>query len=219
MSKHWAKEEVHHSFLVSLVDKILNWVTHNRDHVLGGAVGLIVIVLLGFYFVSRQQMINEHAWDNLFEAQQLAAMGKLPEAIQQADAINKDYSRTGASGYAVLLKGDILFETGKYKEAADVYQKILDAGRPDKLVPFALSDIASCKQALADYSGSIDTANSFMLKYSNNALAQHVLLTLAISQELAGKATDSINTYKRIKNDYPRSYEAELAGFKLGDKK
>ncbi len=219
MSKHWAKEEVHHSNLVSIVDKSLNWITSNREYALGGAIGIVVVALLGFYFVNRQEMINEHAWENLFTAQQAAAMGKVPEAFQQLDSLAANYSRTEAAGYAVILKGDVFFDNGKYQESADVYKKILAADRPAKLVPFALSNLASCKQALKDYTGSIESANTFLGKYPTHALTQHVLLTLAISQELAGRAADAVHTYKRIETEFPRSYEAELAGFKTGAKK
>jgi len=218
MSKHWAKEELHHSFIAGQTDRFLNWLLTHRDYALGGAVAVVALGVLSFYFVVRHGRITEVGWEKYFQAQQYAAAGKMDESLKLLDDISGKYSGSSAGTYAALFKADLLFDSGKFKEAAPVYQSAA-AGARQKLLPFALSGLAAALQASGDYSGSIDAANRFLDKYSAHFLAQQVYLTLALSQELSGKAAEAASSYKKLRDLFPNTYGAEIAAFKLAPKK
>lgn len=214
MSKQWVKEELHHSLLAQKLDAVLNWVAHNRERALGIAGGVVAAFVLAGVIVSKHAAARDNAWQKFFIAEQLASGGKLEDCIRQLDDVASQYSRFDAAGYATLLKGDLLFETGKYPEAAQAYEHLANSG-PGALIPFALSGLASAKQAAKDYPGSIAAANKFADKYSTHFLAQQVYLTLAISQELSGDRVGAVSSYKKITGTYSNTYSEEIAKSRL----
>ncbi|MFA5161523.1 MAG: tetratricopeptide repeat protein [Elusimicrobiales bacterium] len=218
MSKKWVKEELHHGFMSRHADACLTWIVHHRDHMLGSAIAVAAAGLLVVYLAMRHNRIAEAAEQKFFVAQQTAAGGGVDAAIKQLDSLATEYPRADAASYGSLLKADLLFETGRFKEAADTFSAVEKSG-PARLTPFAMSALASSKQAMGDYMGSVAEANRFLDRYSDHFLAQQVYTTLAVSQELAGRKADAEATYKKLEGLFPGSYGAETAKAKLTAKK
>ena len=208
MSKHWAKEQLHHDGLASGVDKTVSWVRRHRDFMGGAAITIAVLGLLTMYFLSRREKMREEAWDKYFQAQQLAYESKTDESFKLLDTLQKNFSRSEAAGYAALFKGDLLFELKKYPEAAQAYAAL---PQDPRLAPFAELGILQSKSAGGDTAGAVAAAQAFTAKYPDNPLTPQAYLTLARAYQAQGNTAASQETYKTLSSLFPESVWAGIA--------
>ncbi len=193
-------------------DKALTWIKHNRETFIGSVVVFAAAVLFGIYFFVHYRDLRDTAWKNLFIAQQIGYAGNIQQAQQQLAAIETSYANTSAAPYAAMTEGDILFAQGKFKEAGDVYAKILG----DRNVgPFALYALGKSREAAGDLAGAQAQYSDFLSKNPDHFLAPEVHISLARTQEMAGAADLAKTTYEKIVLLYPDTAWAMQAKARL----
>ncbi|MBI3550389.1 MAG: tetratricopeptide repeat protein [Elusimicrobia bacterium] len=189
----------------------VSWANANQQKTLGVA-GAVVGALALIVFVAYQYNKNrETAWERLAFAQSYFYQGQGDKSIEQLKEIETQFAQTPASGFSTLFAGDVLFRSGKYKEAAQTYQRLIERNRPPAAAPLALSGLAAAQEAAGDCKSSMDSANQFLREHQDHFLAPQVHATLARCQESLGMKDLAKATYERMVVLYPESYWAQWA--------
>ena len=198
--------------LLSFISGTKKFVKNHRNSVIAAVVILVLAVVLGYAYTTHVQKTREQSWAAYYNAQ-LAVM-KDPSAISQLDGVGLQFPGTQAAQYAQLLKGDILYAGENYAQAADAYEPLLNAHN-ELLRTVATMSLAATRQAVKDYDGAINLMTPFIQKNPTSFALPQAYFTLAMSQELAGKKTDAVETYKQIAANYANTYFGTIAKDKL----
>ena len=183
---------------------------------------IVVIVLIafgGFFFVQSKKTATNQAAANDFAK----AMEKLPQSFSQAtgdwngfnaslDEFLKTHPNTSFTPSAYLYKGKAAFSLKKYDEALSAYQ----TAKKDLSAPYVYlaqegEAIVLMQQEKWDQSKAIWTS---LVDKKDNPLKDFHLYNLALVQEQMGNHEDSLNTYKRIIDEFPSSTYADTAKIK-----
>ena len=183
--------------------------------VVGGTVVVIAVVWAAIAcYLAHQEKVRQNSWAQYYTAQVALFTQGQAQATQAVEALTAAYPNSDASYYGQLLLADLLFTQENYAQAADVYQKLLTAHNAHVRTIAAIS-LAGAQQATQDYAASIKTAQEFIAHNPTSFALPQAYLTLAISQELSGDKTAAIETYKKILEDYTKTYFGVFAKDKL----
>lgn len=196
----------------SRFDAALGWIRENRETFIGSLVILLAVIVFSVYFIIHYRGLRDTAWKTLFIAQQQAGSGNFPQALQQLSAIETSYGSTSAAPYATLLKGDMLYAQGKFREAAAEYSKLLNA---KEMAPFALYSAGKAKEAEGDLAGAQVQYSDFLMKAPEHFMAPEVHASLARVQLLSGNAALAKTTFEKIVLLYPDTAWAMQAKARL----
>jgi tetratricopeptide (TPR) repeat protein len=145
----------------------------------------------------------------------MALMTEGAEAgFAQLDRVAADFKNTPAAGYAMLLKGNILYSQENFAQAANVYKELLNSSNKMLKTEASLS-YAAALQGAQDYPASIEVMKDFIATNSKSFALPQAYLTLALSQELAGQKDEAINNYKHLLENYTKTYFGTFAKDKL----
>ncbi len=215
MGKHWARQQVKQDELQDTLAKGVKWALANRQTAGIGAVASIALLLFGGLALHRWQTNKDEAWDRLGMAQALAFSGNPPAALQQVDALVQAQPGATASGFGLLLAGDMLYQEGKYQDAAARYSELLQNGSPKQLLSYALSDLTITQEALGQLDASAASARRFLDTYPDNFLAPQVHACLARVLMAQGKTDEAKATLQKIALQYPETSFAAWAQAQL----
>jgi len=207
--KHWsAKSDLKHDELKDAIEVAFDWVVANRGQAaaIAGAVAAVAGII-GLVFYSRHARENA-AWNDLTQAESLAAAGKFADAQTQLAVVAAEGGIPG--GMARLLDGDIRYQNGQYDQALDLYSKAADEA-PESLKPFALADKISALEALGKPDQCVAAAQSFLDTRADNLLAPQIHATLARCQLTEGQADAAKATLQKIALQYQGTFWEQWA--------
>ncbi|MEA3307067.1 MAG: tetratricopeptide repeat protein [Elusimicrobiota bacterium] len=199
-------------------ETVLLWIKENRETFIGSLVIVLAIIILGSFFTLRYSQLNKAAWKELFMAKQQSRMGKLDLANKSLAKIETGFSNTTAAGYALLLKGDIMFSTRKYEDAVKAYIMASDFAKPETIVPVALSNIGKTREAKRDFDKAIISYKNFLSQYPEHFLAPEAHFSIANIYAMQNKKKEARSVYEKIAILYPQTLWAESAKSILGVK-
>ena len=207
--KHWsAKSDLKHDELKDALEVAFDWVVGNRAQAAAIFGGIVVAgLIVGLLFYSRHARENA-GWNNLTQAESLAASGKLDEAHALLAQTAADGGMPG--GMARILDGDIRYQQGQYDQALDSYNKAADEA-PESLKPFALADKAQALEAAGKPDQCVAAAQSFIDTRGDHLLAPQVQATLARCQLAEGQAEAAKATLQKISLQYQGSFWEQWA--------
>ncbi len=207
------------------------WVAANQKYILGG-VALIAIVILGYLGFQKfiQEPKEQEAANEMFKAQQyfdLAVNGNstVKDSIYNL-ALNggegkygfleiiENYGGTKAANLANYYAGFAYLNTNKYQEAINY----LDEFKSDDemLGPLALGGIGDAFSQL----GQLDEALGYYEKAAkakdNNFTTPKFLLKAGITAISLNKPAVAIQYLERVKEEFPKSVEANQVDVHLG---
>lgn len=211
-----AKPAEEKDLLVSFFSHIWKSCKKHSKTVLTVLAIVLVIVLVACFCISYQHKRTENSWAAYYRAQMTLASGDMTTGLQQFDALAKDFPNTPAANYGQLLKGDILYSRENYAQAVDVYRPLLNA-KQEMVRTVASLSLAAALQATNDYQGSADVASDFIAHNSKSFALPQAYLTLAMSQELAGKKQEALDAYKYLLDNYTQTYFGAVAKDKIAD--
>lgn len=177
--------------------------------------GIIILILLyigyqRFYLAPRaDKAVNE-----MYKAEEYATIDSLTQKAIEGDgsypgfeAIAEEYSNTKSANIANAYLGGLYLRAGKFQEAIQALGKYTETGSPvlDPLVTGLLGDAYS---ELKDY----EKAASYYKKAAegkDNAFTTPLFLKkLGLVYEAQNNYEDALNSYTKIKKEYPNSFEA-----------
>ncbi|MFA6317656.1 MAG: tetratricopeptide repeat protein [Elusimicrobiota bacterium] len=214
MGKQWAKQQIKTNELQDFVDSSIKWIAANREKVLFGAVIVVLAGALAGFAIFRHIKIRDDAWDRLSMAQAYAFTGRIDEALKQLAEIQKDYSSSPASSYAIIFEGDILYRKGSYKEAASAYSRAMERGGKG-IEPLALADLGIAQEASGLYTEAKDTSRRFLDTFPDHFMAPTVYASLARSLGRLNQTDDQKAALQKMTLQYPDTFWAAWAQAKL----
>lgn len=198
--------------LFSFISGIAAFTKKHKKSVLTGVGILILAAVVGYAYAAHVKNVQEKSWAAYYTAQ--VAMRNNPLDVSPLDGVSIQFPNTLAAQYAQLLKGDILYAQENYAQAADVYEPLVTSANETLRTDATLS-LGAARQAINDYEGSVKVLTKFIQDNPKSFALPQAYLTLAMSQELAGKKQDAVETYKLILADYTKTYFGKMAKDKL----
>jgi len=200
--------------LTLFVTKVIDYCkTHAK--LVGGIVLLIAVVwAAAALYCNQQEKIRQNAWAQYYTAQVALLTQGQEQATQQINALVAAYPDSNAAYYGQLSLADLLFAQENFAQAEDIYQQLVQAKNPHVRLIATLS-LAAAQQATQNYAASIKTAQDFIAANPTSFALPQAYFTLALSQELSGDKTAALQTYKKILEDYTKTYFGVFAKDKI----
>lgn len=200
-----------------LLDRVQEKYEANKNYVYV-ALAAIVIVVGGFWWYGKSKaektlVANSKVWKPEFnfakDSFNLAINGEMDAAGYQTEgfaAIANNFSGTDAGEIALYSVGVSQLNLGNFQAAVDALEDVtfndLVLGAVAKgALGDAYYELGKVDKAISAYKSAVNHSN-------NNFTAPVYLKKLASAQEDAKDFEDAIESYKRIKTDFPESREA-----------
>ncbi|MBO7238508.1 MAG: tetratricopeptide repeat protein [Elusimicrobiaceae bacterium] len=200
--------------LTLFVSKLIDYCkTHAK--LVGGVILLIAVVWTSTaLYLNHQEKVRQDSWAQYYAVQTALLTQGQEQANAAAQSLAATYPDSDAAYYAQLLLADLLFSQENFAQATETYQKLLQAKNPHVRTIAAVS-LASAQQATQNYAASIKTAQDFIAANPTSFALPQAYFTLAMSQELSGNKTAALDTYKKILEDYTKTYFGVFAKDKI----
>ncbi len=203
-------QETLSSYVLKLID-----VCKAHKTVLLTAVIAIAIVGGGWgLYSSHKEKVMQNSWAQFYNAQLLLLTQGPAQGIAAIDQLNADYPGSDAAYYGRLMQADLLFTEENYAQSVDIYKELLRAHNP-YVRQIAAVSLGAAQQAVQDYAQSIETLQKFITENPSSFALPQAYFTLAISQELSGDKTAALETYKKVLEDYTKTYFGVFAKDKI----
>src|SRR5687768_2599772 len=210
-----------------------------RSHSRGVGVAAVLIglalLLVGGYFFWRNNR-EEKAGSLLADALATAQAPIIPPAIGTAPVVGSfpnERARTEAALPKLLSAADayptskagiearfqaatLLTEVGRYPEAIQRYQEVIDRDRKGIHGQTARLGLASAVSLSGDHDRAIQQLQTMSAETDGAIPVDAVLAQLARAYERAGKTSEAGQTWKRIKDEFPESIYMQEATQKAG---
>ncbi len=193
------------------IERIVRWIRENQERFWAITGTSLLLVLLVFLLVQRQQKERDAAWSELGAAQNQLSQNNLAEARKSLDAWETRFKGSSANSYAMFLKADLAYRTSDYAQAAQVYGELAQSGNPEILRPLALSAQVASEEMAGRYPQAQALAQTFLEKYPDHFLAATLYLAQARLAEIQGDSAAASAVYERIVLLFPQSPWSALA--------
>ena len=201
-------------FILSSLISALDFCKKNKKGVLTALGILVLAAVIGYAYSTHVKNVTEKSWAAYYTAQVQLLGGNQEEGFKQIDALNADFPGSDAAEYAQLFKGDMLYASENFAQAADVY-KPLTGSTNETVYTVASLSLASSLQAAKDYKASAEEMTKFIKQNPKSFALPQAYFTLAISQELAGNKTEALEAYKHLVENYAKTYFGSVAKDKI----
>jgi tetratricopeptide (TPR) repeat protein len=215
MGKGWARQEAKTNEIASVIEQIVLWTKFHQQIAVWGGAGILAAAVLGGTLTYRHFAGREEAWGKFALANSLAYSGRPDQAAELVKKLEEEHPGTLAAGHAALLAGDILFQQGKFKEAAAAFRGLAERTADKTLLPLALADTGITLESSGECKEAVSTEQTFLDAYQDHFLAPQVHASMARCLGALGDAEKAKAAYERIVFLYPDSYWSEWAKNKL----
>ena len=229
-------QERHHlkqNEFVSTVATATHWYQHNQGTVVGGAIAIVVVVLLGsgyFWFQHRNQ---EQAGSLLGVAMTIYQAPVVPPssvpgatqapgsyssekaryeaALKAFEDVANQYPSSTAGLAARYHSGETLMSLGRADDAKKAYQTVIDKAGSSIYGPMAKLGLASVMLASGQSDQAIKAFEEMAAQRDGVVPVDGVLMQLAAAYQKAGKSAEARTAYKRVVDEFPDSPYAQSA--------
>lgn len=204
MAKQWVRQhEVQRDEVQDFMERSVLWVEKNRQTAMTAAAVTLGVLLLGGLFAFQARSSRNRAWERLGMAESLAYSGRPDQAQEQLKQLRDEQSGSAAAGFGGVFAGDLAYQKGDYKEAAQAYLQVVERGTPPAVQPLALSNLALSQEASGQAKEAVVTAQRFLETYPDHFLAPQAHAALARAQAAAGMGEQARSTLQKIALQYP----------------
>jgi len=141
---------------LTLEEKVWEWVKANQKTVVIAAAAILIVAAVVFG-VRKYGAYKEAQAMALYGQAQAGGAPKpedVPKVLQRLAAVAERYPNTKAARYAQLERANLLYNQGRYAEAAKVYEDALGRFKAgDDLEALAKQGLALCRLSLGDLAG------------------------------------------------------------------
>lgn len=199
MPSQWVKEELKKDFLLSSVEKTIEYFKTNRDKAIAGGVIVFVVVVIAYLSAARFHKSNDLAYEQVGYTAIYLKSGDFDATIKLADQILSSHPGGVQGGYARFYKGEALYRKGNFEEAAKSYlaalpylKKVQDMGA------MILFDTGNSYESAGKYSEAIANYKKFAEEYPAHYLLAECQLGQARCLEAAGDIKAAAELYQNI---------------------
>ncbi len=121
-------------------------------------------------------------------------------------SIVKDYGSSKAGNLAAYYAGLCYLKQGDYQNAIEYLKKYNN--NDQVFAPLALGLIADCYLELGDQQSAVSYYEKAANKNANDFTSPMHLVKLGMTYEIMGNYAKALDTYKKLKKDFPNSNEA-----------
>lgn len=182
------------------------------------AAGIVVLVLL---YIGYQSLYlaprAEEASNEVFKAETYAQIDSLQKLAISGDGsypgfeqIAEEYSNTPSANIANAYLGGLYLRQGSFQEAIAALEKYTSTGSP-VLDPLVIGLLGDAYSELEDYPKAAAQYKKAAELKSNDFTSPLFLKKLGLVSEAQSDFKTAVDAYKKIKSEYPRSYEASIA--------
>jgi tetratricopeptide (TPR) repeat protein len=207
------RQELRRNWLVQLYARALLLYEENRQLVYGLGIGVLALILAIPGYVYYQQRQAEQANELLGRILPVYEQGNYEQALngngQQAGLLTlaDDYGGTDAGNLATFYAATALYEQGKYDRALTYYQRF--EKNNDFIGASAYAAEASIYENRGDMQTAAERYEQAAEQYQNKLTAPRYLLEAGKAYEEARGFAAAEEVYRRIKQEYPDSDQAE----------
>ena len=179
---------------------------------IGGAIVLMVLLYLGYqklYLAPREEKANSQMYvaQDFWQKKQWDKAIKGDAGYPGFEQIISDYSNTKAANLAYFYLGIAYLNKGEYQKAIDNLTNY--RGTDNVVAAEALGGTGDAYTELKDYDKAETYFKKAADKASNKFLSPFYLKKLGLVYEAQKDNKSAVDTYKKIKSDYPESTEAQ----------
>ena len=177
-------------------------------------VGVIIVVVLGFFGFKRFYLVpkEKEAQGQMFMAEKYFEMDSLSKALNGdgnylgfLDIID-EYGITKSANLAQYYAGLCYLRMGQFENAID-YLKKFDSD-DEMAAPMARGAIGDAYMELNETGKAVSYYLEAADMRDNEFTSPMFLMKAAMAYEVAGKLEKALDIYKRVKKEYPRSFDA-----------
>jgi len=211
MSSRELREKMSHDPLVDTINWLRKtWSQHGGKITWGLAAFLVAYFAVSFYLNQRRSRFDQAsvlldvAQDDYAESwtKQGEEKTKLQSsAVGSIDNLVATFSGSPQAVQALLLKGTILYEQGRYGEAEEVYQTALAQARKPETVVMSRLGIAQCRANLEGPEAGIMELESILAEHPATHFTDQIHLQIARLCESAGDTEKALAHYDRVQDD------------------
>ena len=176
-------------------------------------VGVIVVIVLGFFGFKRFYLAprEKEAQSQMFMAEKYFELDSLNKALNGDGqylgflSIIEDYSMTKSANLSHYYAGICFLKMGKYDQALEHLDKF---SSDDNIIgPMAKGAMGDAYMELKQVDKAVDLYMDAADMRKNDFTTPLFFMKAAMAYEELGKLDKSLEIYKRIKEEYPRSNE------------
>ena len=176
-------------------------------------IGVIVVIVLGFFGFKRFYLAprEKEAQSQMFMAEKYFELDSLNKALNGDGqylgflSIIEDYSMTKSANLSHYYAGICFLKMGKYDQALEHLDKF---SSDDNIIgPMAKGAMGDAYMELKQVDKAVDLYMDAADMRKNDFTTPLFFMKAAMAYEELGKLDKSLEIYKRIKEEYPRSNE------------
>lgn len=208
---------------------------HSRGVSVAAILIAVALVLVGGYFLWRSNQqenagamlaeavatldapvappaIGTPAIAGTFPTERARFEAALPKLVAAADA----YPSTDAGIEARYQAAAVLSELGRYPEAIQRYQEVVDRDGDGLYGQTARIGLARAASLAGEHDRAIDVLQAMSGETAGTIPTDAVLAQLARAYEVAGRGDEATATWKRVRDEFPQSVYTQEAAQKAG---
>lgn len=189
---------------------VIDWIKENRETFWAGVGITAAVIAFIIFFAASYSKVQKNAWQSLFMAQQNAYAGKIDEAKKISSDIVKNYGRSSAVPFAIMLEGDLDFAGGKYEEAEASYRKAMKKAESG-LMPVLYFNICKTYEARRNWDEAVKNYETFLKKYPSHYSAPEVYMNMGACMFRGGKTEEAKAVFEKVLVLYPNTVWANQA--------
>ena len=211
--KRLTRREIKEDKLLIWTSQAFEWMEAHAAQLIGGAVGLVLVILLGYGYGWYQASVEQESVVALGELDRVISGGNAAAIIAKADQII-----ASSGGFAVdrakLEKADALRSTGDRAQAKPLYRDVLSAFDGVNSYRAAMG-YADCLGAEGNYHEAGEVLAEWVDDNAESGMAPHALMEAAVNYELAGEFEPARRALQTIVDDFDRSNLIGVARIRL----
>ena len=210
--KRLTKKEMKEDKFVTFALEATDFLQRNRMWVVSGIVGVVLVIAVSTVWIKDQRAGRSAAWDLLAEATIAEREGETDRAERLYEEVIENFGRTEARIMAGTSLGDLQFTEGKFDEAMEIYQDVLDRVGDDPLVAFAAyNGVGACLEEQGKYEEAAIHHRSYAEAYPRSPFAPEALSDAARCFVQADRIEEAKTTLEELVRAYPKSQVAYQA--------
>jgi len=214
MPRRWVKEELKRDRLAGWVEKSVTWVSQNRENAIIGGIVILAVAIFIPFSLSRRAKMNEQAFSLFARAEQERFDNQLDKAISFYDQALR-ISGSKVVPFALLHKGNVLYELGKYSQAVSVYRTYLDKYESRKFTPEVLLGLAKSLEQEGKFDEAKGIYQNFLDKFPEHYLLADIYQGLGRCYEKMGQKEEAVKTYQQMSHFYEGRIWQDMAEAKI----